>query len=273
MTPLSRSWNRPTSTVSLYGTLNVAADPQAIRVEPLGDRVQLGAPPEIDVTVTLENLDTGTQVTLQDSLSEVGGAYSVHNFWTDHPIQPSTSYRVAVKQGGETVTSATTITPANAPALIQTSEFYLPCDSENNTFIVLARNIDRLAAAHVIYPITYDLSGQSPIQTLNQYDHSDTIDESGDRFEIYVNYRPALEELNPEPGPGQPCIRKEYFTHSYVLMAVTAGGPNWPEWRDLPFDQIARPDSLSNVQGGHGFVGGIYSDTLKVPIKDRPPPA
>ena len=46
---------------SLYGVLNVAADTQFIRVEPLGDTTQFSAPRHIEVDVYLENLDTETR--------------------------------------------------------------------------------------------------------------------------------------------------------------------------------------------------------------------
>lgn len=254
---------------SLYGALNVAADTQAIRVEALDDTIQLGAPPEIDATVTLENLDTGTQVTLRDSFIALGaGNNPTHNFWTTHPIEPATSYRIAVDQGGEVLTSATTIIPANPPELSQTSSFFLPC-GEQNFFSFVVRNVEHIAAAKVIYPITYVFQGESPRQTLNEFDYSESIRPRGDDFSIFVRYAPALEELNPNPGPGQSCISREYFTHPYVLMVVASGGPTWPDWRRLPLDAIARPDSFSNVKGGHGFVGGVYSDTVKVPILER----
>lgn len=269
---------------SLYGTLNVAADTQAIRVDPIGDTTQYGAPPQIDATVTLENLDAGTQVTLQDSLATVGvGDYPVHNFWTTHPIRPATSYRIAVEQGGETVTSATTTTPPNAPDLAHRFDFYLPCvfprpgssDPRRapNTLDVIVRDVESVAAAQIIYPITYPRPGQDSLQTRNAYNHYDDVTESGRYFEVSIFYRPALVELDPEPGPPKECADREDFTHPYALVAVAAGGPNWPDWRGLPFDVYSRPDSLSNVQGGHGFVGGIYSDTMQVPIQDRPPPA
>lgn len=268
---------------SIYGALNVAADTQVIRVEPLGDSTQIGAPPDIDATVVLENLDTGETVTMRDSFAVVGPDDDrFHNFWTTHPIQPATTYRIAVQRDGETVTSATTTTPARAPELQHDSTFYLPCTFPTfqnqrvgeNTFTVTARNVESIAAAQAIYPITYE-DRQTTLRTLNDYDYYDRVRESGDVFDIFIFYRPALVNLNPFPPPpnSQACVPASLFTYPYALVAVAAGGPDWPEWRRAPIDEIARPDTFSNVQGGHGFIAGVYSDTIKVPIADRPSPA
>lgn len=267
---------------SLFGALNVAAERQVIRVEPLGDSTQIGAPAEFNGTVVLKNLDSGTQVTLNDSLTTVGRRDAqVHNFWTTHPIQPATSYRVTVRSEGEAVTTATTTTPPRAPDLSHNDGFRLPCSfprsgSSNelrpqNTFIVRTGNVERIASANVIYPITYQ-TNDGPLRTRNVYSHYRTIDENGDLFEISVFYRPDLANLNPDPPPGprRECAGREEFTHPHALVSVAAGGPNWPEgWRGLPLDQIANPDAFSNVKGGHGYVAGVYSDTIRVPIQDR----
>lgn len=267
---------------SLFGALNVAADTQIIRVEPLGDTTQIGAPPTLNATVLLENLDTGEQVSLRDSLATVGARdVQVHNLWTTYPISPATSYRVTVQEDGETITTATTTTPTRAPTLSRNGSILLPClfpttpgDQRRapNTFVVTAQDVDRIAAADVIYPITY-MSSEGPIRTRNDYSHYNTIEKVAESsFRISVFYRQNLENLNPDPPPGpmRACAGFEEFTYPYAFMAVASGGPNWPEeWRGLPFDRITSPDSFSNVQGGHGFVAGVYSDTIRVPLETR----
>lgn len=266
---------------SLFGALNVAADTQVIRVEPLADAMQIGAPRQFDGTVLLENMENETQVTMRDSFAMVGTRdVHVHNFWTTHSIQPSTSYRVTVRSDGEPVTTATTTTPTHPPELTHDGGFILPClfprgtndeRRAQNTFVVRARNIEHLASANVIYPITYR-TNQGPLRTRNVFSHYDTVQDEGEFFDIYVFYRPDLADLNPDPPPGprQECAGRREFTHPYALVSVAAGGPNWPDdWRGLPVDEIASTNSFSNVQGGHGFVAGVYSDTIRVPIQDR----
>lgn len=261
---------------SVFGTLNVAADTQVIRVEPLDDSIQVGAPPSLDATVVLENLDTGEQIQLQDSLSTFGTEpIVVHNFWTAHSIEPSTSYRVAVRRGGDPVVTATTTTPTRPPDLAATG-LELPCtfsDDPNtqlkaqNSFTVTAQNVDRIASVVVRYPIL-----EWPLFT-RSIPHLKGVERFEGRFVISVFYRPDLIRLNPDPNPrpgGRPgCASPSDFARPFVEVEVAAGGPDWPQWRGVPFEQIARPDTFSNVQGGHGFVGGTYSKTIDVPVTGR----
>lgn len=261
---------------SLFGTLDVAADTQIVRVEPLDDRIRVGAPRDIDVSVTLENLDTGEQVSMRDSFAVVGDSVRVHNFWTAHPIEPATSYRIAVQEGDSSVTTVTTETPAQSPDLSQNSSFYMPCDFDipgTQTFSVTARNVDQVATANVIYPITR-VDVQDTVYTLNEFEYYENVEEiEEDVFQVNVPYQQTLVELNPnsQRGRGQECISEESFTEPHALAVVAAGGPDWPSWRGVSIDSLASPQSFTNVEGGHGFVGGIYSDTIEVPIQERPP--
>lgn len=268
---------------SLFGTLNVAADTQVIRVEPLGDSTQVGAPRDLGATVVLENLDNGKQISLQDSLTTFGTEPTVvHNLWTTHPIQPATSYRVIVRSGGESATTATTTTPSRPPDLAHTSlpdtALRLPCiflDNPNseardaNSFTVTAQDVDRIAAVEVQYPIP-----SAPPRAQRLFNHSSSVEKDEDLFIISVFYRPDLVLSNPDniapEDPGmRTCVGIDDFAPLHASVVVSAGGPGWPQWRGVSLDEIARPDSFSNVEGGHGFVGAIYPDTVKVPVRGR----
>lgn len=269
---------------SLFGALDVAADTQAIRVAPIDDTTAIGAPPDLKVTVFLKNLDTGEQVFLRDSLTTLASGQrtiQVHNFWTTHPIHPATSYRVIVQRKDETVTTATTTTPARSPTLSHNDAFLLPClfpryfDQDErraeNTFLVEARNVEHIAAADVTYFVTYRTPEDS-LRISRTFSHYSTVEDKGAYFEIPFFYRPDLVDLNPDPGPEPECVRRNELTHPYALVRVASGGPNWPEdWRGLPIDEIATRNAYSNVEGGHGFVAGVYSDSIKVPVEQRPP--
>ena len=268
---------------SLYGALDVAADTQAIRVSPIDDSLGIGAPRTLNATVLLENLDTGEQVSLRDSFVTLNGETArVHNYWTTHPIQPTTSYQVTVRSEGEAVTTATTTTPARSPTLSQNNAFLLPCvfpgrfeegeKRPQNTFVVEATNVDRIAAADVTYFVTFPSSGDS-LRLDKTFNNYGAVKDEGGYFEIPFFYRPALVDLNPIPSPSPQCASIATLTYPYALVRVASGGPTWPEdWRGLPISAIANRDAYSNVKGGHGFVGGIYSDSIKVPVHFRPPP-
>lgn len=268
---------------SLFGTLNVAADTQVIRVEPLDDSMQIGSPRDLNATVVLENSDSGEEIPLRDSLTTFGtGSAAVHNFWTTHAIQPSTTYRVVVLREGMPVTTATTQTPSSPPFLTHTvipdTALKLPCvfsDNPNlelksqNSFRITVQNVNRIAAVEAIYPIP-----DAPPRSSRFFNHFDGIEEDEEgRLTVSVFYRPDLVDLNPNPPPPpqmkSECASRSDFARPFVQVEVAAGGPDWPAWRDAPLNAIARPDTFSNVQGGHGFVGGTYSDTIEVPVIGR----
>ncbi len=266
---------------SLYGVLDVAADTQVIRVDPLSSPNAPGASSSVDAAVVLQNLESGEEISLQDSLTILDAdSTTAHNFWTTHPIQPSTKYRIAVKKENTVLTTGTTTTPAQAPSLNVGQPILLPCTyptptipdrQSENTFVVFARGAPQIAAAIIQYPILQP-SGEDTLRTWVSSNHYDKVSDEGDRFKISVFYRDELISLHPDPPSGSPvCPGESYFFRPAARMIVSAGGPQWPEWQSASIDSLARPDLYSNVQGGHGFVGGIYTDTLRVPFAERLP--
>lgn len=265
---------------SLFGVLNVAADTQVVRVEPLGDTTQIGAPRDIPATVFLENLDTGTRVQLRDSFDAVGGGIAqVHNFWTTHTIQPGTTYRVVVEEEGSPITTATTTTPAQSPTLLHNPQatddkpFYLPCelDGDNNpierlnTFSLRVRNVEEIASVRVRYAVASEAVEDSIVHV---FDHLDEVSHEEDRrrFRVSVFYGSDLLALSQTPNA---CVGRSDLAWPYASVVVGAGGADWPEWQGASLDELARPDTFSNVEGGHGFVGGVYTDTIRVPVRSR----
>lgn len=266
---------------SLFGTLQVTADTQVVRVEPLGDSTQVGAPASLNARIVLKNLDAGTQVALRDSFGTVGNVAPVHNAWTPHTIEPGTTYRVEVQVDGQAVTTATTTTPAqaprlrHAPATTRDRPFELPCRFSArgtpvelaNTFDLRVRGVDAVAAAEVRYPLS------RPPARRPWLDHYERVEEEPEenRFRVSVFYADDLLFLTrPDAGGDMnQCPAPNQFTAPRAVVRVTAGGPDWPDWQGASLNALARPDTFSNVTGGHGFVGGVYADTIHIPIQGR----
>ena len=263
---------------SLFAALNVAADTQVVRVEPIGDTTQVGSPPELEARVILKNLDAGTQVRLQDTYETVGQVATVHNFRTTHALQAGTSYRLIVQKEGRPVTTATTTTPKRPPTLLhsvegETQPFLLPCEFDaqgnpterQNTFSVRAKHLDHLAAVKVYYPLGRSNSAPEGAGGIDYLDAAEHRDGGGYRLPIF--YGQDLHALFR--GTENRCVPRSAFVHPFATVVVAAGGPDWPQWREASLDNLARPDTFSNVKGGHGFVGAIYTDTVRVPIEVR----
>lgn len=247
---------------SLFGTLDVAADTQVIRVTSLRDSIQLGAQSQLNASVILENLDTGARSTLQDSFASAG-VEMVHNFWTTHPIRAATSYRVSVRRADEVITSATTKTPGHPPELIQKGSMTLSCgnDTLKNSVTIGVKNAEHLAGVKAIY---FPRNESVP----STFNHFQGVERRNDGFSIRIFYSPDLEAINgKQPGEKLPsCADPIDLSRKYTDVVVWAGGPNWPEWMNAHINEVGRPNSFSNVRGGHGYVGGIYPDTIRVPI-------
>ncbi|MFB6273392.1 MAG: hypothetical protein ABEL51_10915, partial [Salinibacter sp.] len=265
---------------SLFGTLDVAADTQVIRVEPLSDPTPIGASPDLNASVVLRNLDAGTQVALKDSFEVVsGGVAKVHNVRTTDSILPGTNYRVSVRVDGSAVTTVTTTTPPQPPILEHDPDstddkpFLLPCEfnfqnepvRSENTFTLRASGLDAVAATKVQYPVK--LGGQR-VASFTQFDHYEDVayNPKDELYRVSIYYARDLIRVNEQ---SQGCPSRAEFVEPYAVVTVVSGGPDWPDWRDASLNELARPDTFSNVEGGHGFVGGVYSDTIRVHIRPR----
>ena len=247
---------------SVFGVVNPGQDTQWVRVEPLPEPTSSGAPREIDATVTLENLSTGQEWTLRDSLMEVFRDEFQHNFWTTAPIAPGTSYRLVVSNTDGDSTWATTTTPSVPPSIDVLEEILLPCrePAPANVFEVRIET-EELAALQVRYAQTF--LGVSQIFDFDSYDDATRTEGA---YMAQINYREDLITTNRTPG-------RECIVDAARVIAF-AGGPDWPEWarfNDATISQVARPDSFTNVQGGLGMFGGVYSDTAEVEVDQRNP--
>lgn len=237
---------------SIFGVLDVAADTQFIRVEPLADSTQVGAPSEIDATVTLEHLGAERTVTLRDSFMEISPGLSVHNFWTAEPVEPGATYRLRVARSDGVASEATATLPPRPPE-IQPGKIIFPCCRPGfNEFSVDISDTDRLASMQVSYPI------DGFIYTVN---HFDAVTDQDDGFGVEVDYEQDLKQF---AGPFGIC--PSGLDRSYAWVRASAAEPGFPDLRGVDLDAVARPDSFSNIENGHGFFGGVYSDTAHVPV-------
>jgi len=218
---------------SLYGVLDPAADTQWIRVEPLPEPTSEGTAPNLDATVTLENLDTGQTWDFHDSLMVVQ-TEPQHTFWTTAPIRAGTSYRVQARRSDDATTWAETTTPTEPPTIVRTGE-----DNAKDRSILI-QDAEKLAGIKAryfgIYGYVYDVSYYAATQKTS------------------AGYVTAIR-------PARDIERLGILGFDSLNVIAAAGGPDWPKWenyhRTSIFD-LALPDSFSNVHGGHGMVSGVY---------------
>lgn len=245
---------------SIFGVINPAADTQFIRVEALADPVRVGSAPEIDAVVALEHIESGRVVTLRDSLMVIGvNRVPVHNFWTAEPITPGATYRITATRSDGAASSATTSVPAAPPEFEHNDEFELPCVNaeSGNVFRIEFFESPALAALHVLYPV----EGR-----LYRADHFDDIRIEGRTTRADIDYGADLGAI--APSPGVLCADP-----SYALIVASAAGPDWPAFLSTStLDELARPDTFTNVTNGLGLFGGVFSDTIRIDARPRESP-
>jgi hypothetical protein len=125
---------------------------------------------------------------------------------------------------------------------------------------VAASGADRLAGAYALYPLLDDLIRRANFRA---------VELEQDTFRITVDHVDDLEAIGANLLPEDlGCPPPDAFSADSVFVAVATAGPDWPDGIDsLSLDALARPDVAQNVENGAGFVGGIYTDTLGVPIE------
>jgi hypothetical protein len=249
---------------SIYGILDAAADTQFVRVEALRDGTPIGAPDTLDARVTLREMNTDREISLRDSFATVGPGIPTYLFWTAASLSPGATYRLTVERSSGGTSSATTTLPSRAPDLRLDEQPLLPCQDARNAgraeFTVAASGADRLAGAYALYPLLDDLIRRANFRA---------VELEQDTFRITVDHVDDLEAIGANLLPEDlGCPPPDAFSADSVFVAVATAGPDWPDGIDsLSLDALARPDVAQNVENGAGFVGGIYTDTLGVPIE------
>jgi hypothetical protein len=83
-------------------------------------------------------------------------------------------------------------------------------------------------------------------------------------YEVTV---PWVEDLKQLAALDRDIGLPELLNLSAVELLVAAAGPNWPE-NSLDDETVALPDAVTHIENGFGFVGGVVSKRLNIPIGD-----
>jgi hypothetical protein len=228
---------------SVNGYLDASADTQWVRVMPVRESLiqesGIGAP-----TVTLQHIESGETVVMQDSIFHYAGGRYAYNFWTTMPALPEESYRIEVNGEDGRISSAETTLPKDFPV----PRFRQP---EFNADILIIEEVEKLADAQVIYRIRQDRTGNEFEAAFPYLEHSVFIGDSA--YRIAIN-----------PAFGRVRIMEMYcdITVTERNVFVASGGPDWVDFLSLDKHTIALPDGVTNIENGVGFFGGIISKTF-----------
>lgn len=228
---------------SISGYLDASADTQWIRVMPVRESLELESGLPVP-TVTLQRVESGQTVVMQDSVFHFPGDRYAYNFWTTMPVLPEQSYRLVVEGPDGRTSRAETALPKDFPV----PRFREP---EFGADILIIEQVERLADIQVAYHIRNDRTGEEFEAAFPYLQHSVFIPQSTYRVPI-----------NPEFG--QTRIMEMYcgITVTERNVFVASGGPDWLDFLSLDKHTIALPDGVSNIENGVGFFGGIISKTF-----------
>lgn len=232
---------------SMFGYLDLLADTQWVRVMPIRQHLFLDPEP-IDAAVTLEHLESGRIVTLNDSLFEfvdpqLDGVAYAHNFWTTERLGPEASYRLtAARPDGASATAR-----IDMPAEVEISSFHYRADNPVGAgFALLEVRAEQILFVEMVYTMMSTLSG-GPATPIILRDES-----------ISWTFSTDVPGIHGIGISGDTVIRPDVLDVRRLEMRLTTGRPDWPYHPELSDLAVTLPNTMpSNVENGVGFVGGV----------------
>lgn len=250
---------------SMFGFLDASADTQWVRVAPLQDTMTTDTRP-LDVRFAMTRLSTGHRVDWQDSLFQFVTGSLAHNVWTVETIHPLETYKLeAVRADGATSIAMVTVPDSFPDPLLSVHPFSLinlPVSGN-----VCARSfeisisVEHLAALEVTYHV--------PTRQGSLSSFSESYILKAEQLEngAYVVSVPWVQDLERLTVRDPDIGINELLQLAAVDLFVASAGPNWPD-NALDDETLALPGVVTHIENGFGFVGGVVSKRLNIPIGD-----
>lgn len=245
---------------SMYGVLRPRADTQWVRVYPVTDRLTPTAPESLAATVTSTELGRSRTRPWRDSLIREDDGRYAHVFWTPTRVEYERSYRLTVTgEDGRTTRTEVTV-PPNAALALQEPE------AEADPVLVpvrITRAVPRLINLEVEYYVQYDrpenVGGtESPTARLFvSYNEAPRRVEAGwiVPIDLSRDYRLLRERLNNADlwNPAVGIVMRN------MTLRLEVANEAWdPPGGEFDPNVLVEPGTMSNVEGGFGFVGAGY---------------
>lgn len=232
---------------SIYGYLNASADTQWVRVAPVRD--QLDMPPVVpEMLVTLEHLESGHTVIMNDSLFGQGSGSSFINFWTTMGIQHGESYRLKAERPDGAASQVTVTIPEELPTpRLRKEERQF---GQGPAYTLFISGVEHLADVQTKW---YVQSGTAvkDIYSFSYRNKAEKTEQYGGGYRVFID--PELEEEKVSPISSTNDI---VIFHRQIFVA--SAGPEWID--DIgSVDELiyTLPGGISNVENGLGYMVGI----------------
>lgn len=238
---------------SMYGTLDMDRDRQFVRVVPIRETLDPGAPGALDIAFTSTDLATGRTMAWRDSLIHFSDGSFGHVFNAPLRLQAGHSYRVEIKPGGsDLITSATTEVPEKPEVSIRQA--------------IVAGSWGQGSASGTQ---SIDWSGiiRKPFRVDLWYRF--VLAEGSPFVDIRLPYQPSFVRVGNTQWEARLDLRNDRITldtlinvQGYMLAGVGMTVTLLDNAFEPPggvFDRevLAQPGALNNVENGFGFVGSV----------------
>lgn len=228
---------------SIYGVLDINQDVNYIRVNDINTPIVEDSTHQLDAEVTLENLHTGQQEVLQDTLVKFEDSF-VTNYKAEMDIEPATEYEINVDRSDGATTRSTITTPVETEASVNVSEpdcatpIELSISPVDDSFEIRPFvGFEYQNEMHWYVPMTNDLMI------------------SGDTLGITFTPQSALDGIFRPEFTGDRVYCHQLDTDEYHIRYQRFG----PEWHDDSADSIA-------IEDGSGRFGGFIEETITLTL-------
>lgn len=242
-----------TSPFSIFGYLDASVDTQRVRVSPLRKELDFYTENR-EMTVTLENLETGEFTIMNDYLHRYAFPFGLTapNAWTDMKLDYGQTYRLKATRPDGASTRVTVTTPDDFP----TPRLFVTGMVINKLYI---NDVESLVDVQSRWFYRIDYKGES-YNRLIIIPYREEIEERGaNDYVVNINTISERRQLNEQfpntAGAETTLLGRQIF--------VASAGPEWDE--NIPsFDDLryALPDVASNVENGVGYLIGIASKSI-----------
>ncbi|MBT8400549.1 MAG: DUF4249 domain-containing protein [Rhodothermia bacterium] len=235
---------------SLYGTLDMNADTQWVRVDPIDTTIFSTGMESIDAAVSSTDLNTGDMTVWRDSLFEFNDGSFGHVFYAPLRIQPNHVYRMEVERSD------------GAQSIAETQVPELPIASVGSVSRVVFSN----GAIELTVPVSWSGIESAPAQVETWYRFGTTPRSN------FQDLRFAYPTADGSTDPGwqivarlssdrddilEQIIPDNFYFLGMGMRIVVFDNKFSPPGGVFDPDILSQPGSFSNVDNGFGFVGSI----------------
>lgn len=239
---------------SIYGYLNASADTQWIRVGTIRQNINEAPDPKA-IQVTLEDLNSGKAVTMNDSLFE---AKEFLNYWTTMEIKNERTYRITAEGTNGEASRVSVTTPKKLSSIyITINDGGYGSSAGANIYIDDA--IEHIADVQSVWYVLLK-SGTENHRRIFRFPIRNTLERTSAFFGGYY----AFANWDRELAHIEQSIAGTEIVGTSKQFFIAAGGPEWIEGLSSVDDlEYFLDGEASNVENGLGYAVGIDGQWFK----------